>query len=331
MPVVKLKRMGATEQIDDYERVRKIHRVLVMHYVEGISQAEIAKRTGISHPTVNRLVKEGHERGFVQISVKSPFQSLFELEQQLVEAGGLREAIVTPSVSELEEVNLTTAGKAAAEFLLANLRDGDTVCVSGGQGVSAVVNALNPSHAYDVTVVPATGGVQGKHFIDVNHVAARLAAKLQGRAFQIHAPIFAASREERDVLMSLQSVREVLARAREARVALVGIGSVHSDKSTYFNLQTTGKLQLPDLGQSGAAGELVAHLIDRKGELCDYPLNERVVALTPAEFKAVPLSIGISAGERKAEPIASVLSGGFLDALATDEATAARVVDILKG
>ncbi len=182
-----------------------------------------------------------------------------------------------------------------------------------------------------MAVVPATGGVQGKHFIDVNHVAARLAAKLQGRAFQIHAPIFAASREEARRADVLAVGARVLARAREARVALVGIGSVHSDKSTYFNLQTTGKLQLPDLGQSGAAGELVAHLIDRKGELCDYPLNERVVALTPAEFKAVPLSIGISAGERKAEPIASVLSGGFLDALATDEATAARVVDILKG
>ncbi|MDQ6435421.1 sugar-binding transcriptional regulator [Mesorhizobium sp. LHD-90] len=322
--------MGATDQIDDYERVRKIHRVLVMHYVEGLSQAEIAKRTGISHPTVNRLVKEGHERGFVQISVKSPFQSLFELEQQLVEAGGLREAIVTPSVSELEEVNLTTAGKAAAEFLLANLRDGDTVCVSGGRGVSAVINALAPSRAYDVTVVPATGGVQGKHFTDVNHLAAQMANRLQGRAFQIHAPVFADTKQERDVIRSMHSVREVLARARDAAIAVVGIGSVISEISTYYSLRpsATGSA---DLSKTGAAGELVAHLLDRSGTLCDYELNERVVGLSLEEFRAIPLTVGISSGQRKAEPIASVLRGGFLDALATDEATAARVVDILKG
>ncbi|MGO4834076.1 MarR family transcriptional regulator, partial [Rhizobiaceae sp. 2RAB30] len=79
--------MAAPSQIDDYERIRKIHRVLVMHYVEGLSQAEIARKTGLSHPTVNRLVKEGHERGFVEITVKSPFQSLFDLEQRLMEAG----------------------------------------------------------------------------------------------------------------------------------------------------------------------------------------------------------------------------------------------------
>lgn len=319
------------ERTEDYDRLRKIHRVLVMHYVEGLSQAEIAKRTGISHPTVNRLVKEGHDRGYVQIQVKSPFQSLFELERELAAMGALKEAIVAPSASDQEEVNLRAVGKSVADFLLANLKDGDTICVSGGLGVSAVVHAIQPSRAYDVVVVPATGGVQGKHFIDVNHVAAQLASKLQGRAYQIHAPIFTASREERDVLLALQSVREVLARARDARIALVGIGSVHSDKSTYFNLQTADTMQLPDLGKSGAAGELVAHLIDRDGALCDYPLNERVVALTPDELRAVPLSVGISAGARKIEPIASVLRGNYLDALATDEATGTRVLDLLKG
>ncbi len=96
-------------------------------------------------------------------------------------------------------------------------------------------------------------------------------------------------------------------------------------------MATADTLQLPDLGKSGAAGELVAHLIDRDGALCDYPLNERVVALTPEELRAVPLSVGISAGERKIEPIASVLRGNYLDALATDEATGTRVLDLLKG
>lgn len=315
---------------EDHERLRRIHKVLVMHYLEGLSQAEIAKRTGLSHPTVNRLVKEGHERGYVQISVQSPLQSLFELERELAAASGLREAIVVPTASDKEAVNLQAAGRSVAEHILADLRDGDTICVSGGVGVSAVIQAMSPARAYDVTVVPATGGVQGKHFIDVNHVAAQLASKLQGRAFQIHAPIFAASRQERDVLMSLQSVSEVLERARQARIALVGIGSVQSEKSTYFSLRAPTGGALSELKQGRAVGELVAHLIDPDGALSDHPLNSQVVALTPDEIRAIPTTIGIAAGDRKIAPVAAILKGGYLDVLATDEATGSGVLDILK-
>ncbi|MDZ5450652.1 sugar-binding transcriptional regulator [Labrys sp. ZIDIC5] len=312
------------------QRLRRIHRVLVMHYIEGLSQAEIAKRTGLSHPMVNRLVKEGHERGYVRIEVKSPRQDLFELEQALARESGLAEAMVVPTASDQDSVNLQAAGRSVADHILTVLRDGDTICVSGGVGVSAVIEALAPTRAYDVTVVPATGGVQGKHFVDVNHLAAQLASKLQGRAFQIHAPIFAASRTERDVLMSLQSVGEVLDRARGARIALVGIGSVLSETSTYFSLHAPGAGGLDGLRQSRAAGELIAHLIDADGHLCDDPLNERVVALSPEELRAIPMTIGIAAGAHKAAPIAGILRGGYLDILATDEATGTHVLDILK-
>lgn len=323
--------MAGNDQADDFDRSRKIHRVLVMHYVEGLSQAEIAKRSGLSHPTVNRLVKEGHDRGYVQIKVTSPLQPLFEIEQRLIGMSGLSEAIVTPSASEQEDVNLANAGRAAADFLLSKLKDGDTVCVSGGQGVGAVIAALAPSRAYDVTVVPATGGVQGKYFTDVNHLAAQLARKLQGRAFQIHAPVFTASRAERDVLLQVQSVREVLAKARDAAIALVGIGSVLPEESTYRSLMPQGAQSKGELARIGAAGELVAHLISGEGGLCDYALNDCVIGLTLDEFKAVPLTIGISAGQRKAAPIAGVLRGGFLNVLATDEATGSLIIDILKG
>jgi len=321
--------MGAQGNTEDFDRTRKIHRVLVMHYVEGLSQAEIAKRLGLSHPTVNRLVKEGHDRGYVKISVNSPLQPLFDIEQGLLAASTLGEAIVTPSASQQQDVNLATAGKAAAECLLSKLKDGDTICVSGGRGVDALITALSPSRAYDVTVVPATGGIQGKFFTDVNHLAAQLARKLQGRAYQIHAPVFAASKQERDVLLSLHSVQEVLARARDASLAVVGIGSVLAERSTYLSLRP-GDQSAEQLAAVGAAGELVAHLIDAGGQLCDTPSNERVIGLTLDEFKAIPLTLGISTGARKALPIASVLRGGYLDALATDEATGTAILEILK-
>lgn len=312
--------MGMQGITDDFDRLRRLHRVLVMHYVEGLSQAEIAKRTGMSNPTVNRLVKEGHDRGYVEIKIQSPLQQLYEIEQRLVAASGLSEAIVAPSLFDQEDLNLATAGKAAADYLLAHLKDGDTICVSGGRGVDAVISALQPNRAYDVTVVPATGGVQGNFFTDVNNLAAQLARKLQGKAYQIHAPVFTTSRQERDVLLSLQSVSDVLARARDASIAVVGIGSVRDERSTYLSLRPGGEAEA-ELERVGAAGELIAHLLDRDGGLCDYEPNEWIVGLTLEELRAIPLSVAISTGERKALPIAAALRSGHVNVLATDEAT----------
>lgn len=310
---------------DNFDRMRKIHRILVMHYIENLSQAEIAKRTGISHPTINRLVKEGHERGFVEINIHSPIQQLFDLEQQLLERSQLKEALVTGTTSDQDDVNLAAVGQACADYLLSKLKDGDTICVSGGRGVDAVIAGLRPMRRYDVTVVPATGGLQGNFFTDVNHIAAQLARKLKGRAYQVHAPVFAQSENEREILMSLQSVNSVLERARKATIALVGIGSVNEGQSTYHSLRN-------DMGDPNevkkvkAPGELIAHLINADGSVNDYVMNSRIIGLTIDEFRAVPLKIGISAGPHKVKAISGILKGGFVDTLATDEKTAASVL-----
>ncbi len=46
---------------DDIAAVRQMHQALVLHYVEGKTQAEIAGELGLSHATVNRLIKRGHQ------------------------------------------------------------------------------------------------------------------------------------------------------------------------------------------------------------------------------------------------------------------------------
>ncbi|WP_246693600.1 SRPBCC domain-containing protein, partial [Mesorhizobium sp. M8A.F.Ca.ET.142.01.1.1] len=50
--------------------------------------------------------------------------------------------------------------------------------ITGGKAISALAENLQPERAFDVTVVPLTGGVQGKHYTDVNHLATRLAERL---------------------------------------------------------------------------------------------------------------------------------------------------------
>ncbi len=53
--------MQISNDFSRYEAERQIYAVLVMHFQEGITQAEIAKLTNLSHAKVNRLIKQGRE------------------------------------------------------------------------------------------------------------------------------------------------------------------------------------------------------------------------------------------------------------------------------
>jgi DNA-binding transcriptional regulator LsrR (DeoR family) len=148
-----------------------------MHFHEVIRQSEIAKLTNLSHAKVNRLIKQGREMGMVEIKIRSQYQSLFDLESRFKEVTGLETVRITPSTVANPETIIQQVGAAAARLLLETLRDGDTICITGGKGLSSVVEMLNPDRSFDVEIVPATGCVQGKHYTDVNHVATQMADK----------------------------------------------------------------------------------------------------------------------------------------------------------
>jgi DNA-binding transcriptional regulator LsrR (DeoR family) len=308
--------------VKDFGLIRQIHIVLVMHFVEGKKQSEIATLLNLSTAKVNRMIKQGRELGMVNISVTSPFQRLVELEQALSNKWQLENALVTPTVSNSLQTALQQVGTAAADLLVQNIRDGDVIAITGGKGVSALVENLNVERKFDVTVVPLTGCVQGKHYTDVNHVATLLAERLGGKAMLIHAPLFAENEKEKEMLFSLRQIREVFELAKSASLALTGVGSILTPTSSYYDLHPISAEDRKALIDRGAVGEFVAHLITENGELCDVDLNRRLLALAPDDVARIPKIIGIAAGEEKVKPVQAILNGKYISSLVLDEATA---------
>lgn len=311
---------------DEFDQQRQMYSVLVLHFIEGVKQSEIAEKLNLSHTKVNRMIAAGRKAGMVKISISSPYQRLVDMENEVSGRFGLKQAVVTPTVSDNPETTLQMVGRVAANHLLETLRDGDVIAITGGKAVSAVVENLESERRFDVRVVPLTGGVQGKHYTDVNHLATQLADKLGGTAQLVHAPLFAEDEQQRDLLMNVASIREVFDLARQATVALVGIGSVQAPGSGYYDLLPDPARGGQALVDAGIAGEFLAHLIKADGSLAEIDLNSRVVALDPADLANCPTIIGVAAGSLKAGPVAATLAGRFLTSLVVDEEIA-RALD----
>lgn len=309
------------------EQMRLIARVLSLHFEEGRQQSHIATELGLSSAKVNRLIKQGRELGMVQITIKSSLIRLFELERAMIDRWKLKSCVVVPTVAGSPEKTLQEVGKGAGGLLLDTLRDGDTIAISGGKSLSALIANLNPARTFNVDVVPMTGGVQGQHYTDVNHLATELSLKLGGQATLIHAPLHAANPEERDIIMSFASVREVMDKARGAAVALAGVGAVMGAESTYYQARRVSEAERKKLYQSGIRSEYLGHLINMEGKPSSSEYNARLVALPPHEAAEIPVTIAVASGEEKVEPMLAALNGGYFNSVVTDENTAREMLE----
>lgn len=305
-------------------------RVLTLHYMENRSQAEIAKLLGLSTTKVNRIIRQAREDGLVEVKLNIGNVGLYSLERSLVQSSGLKDAVLCPTVSDDPQVVLKFVAENAAGFLLDKLRDGDTICISGGKAVSAIVECIQAPHDFDVTVVPATGGVQGKHYTDVNYLATKLAEKLGGKSLQLHAPLFADSKEDREVLMKMRSCSEVMDRARSADIALLGIGSVSLGDESYFDLRHLSDEEKNTMVCNACISEVFAHLLNDQGQSCFDELNQKLVGLTIPELQNIPVSIAVASGMEKVTPISAAIRGEAVKTLVTDEKTAVSVMNMLE-
>lgn len=314
-----------------YESIRIINMILTLYYLEEMTQTEIAQRLGFSTAKVNRLLLQAREQGYVNITIKTPFQQLFELEDRLKAVFGLQDAIVIPAVAEASSTPLNALGNIASEFLLEHLREGDVLGVGGGSAVSAILQALAPTRKYDVEVVPLLGAVQGEITNDVNYLATHIAERLGGRAYQLHAPAFVDTREHGETLRSMGPVKEILDIARRANIALVGVGTVDAEVSRFVQFMALSADEMRSIAEScGGVGDINASIYNLEGQPCAHEYADRVVGLTLAELKSIPYRIGVAATAAKALPLYGALRGGYLHALITDETAARGILELFE-
>ena len=194
--------------------------------------------------------------------------------------------------------------------------------VSWGRTLADVIRNLRPGSVARLRVAQLSGGVNDPvPGIQGTDIARGLADRYpDSRVYYLHAPAIVASQAIYSAILSDPSVESALSAARRTQVALVGIGQI-TPAATMYRGGHVDEADWAILVRAGAVGNMNTRFFDAAGRPVPA-LEDRTVAITWAEMRAIPNVIAVAAGLDKVEAIAGALATGAVDSLVTDERTA---------
>ncbi|PHP65877.1 DNA-binding transcriptional regulator [Zhengella mangrovi] len=298
-----------------------------LHYAGGLTQAEVAKRLGVTSMKAHRLITRANQAGLVKVFIDGEVAECVALEAELSKRYGLDYCEVVPDI-DADDLPLRALGRAGAQFLRREMERSENLLIGIGHGrtLAASVEFLPRMSAGKTRFVSLLGGLTRKFAANPHDVIHRLAERTGAEAYVMPVPFFANTVEDRDVLLSQRGISDVMDLARSASLLFVGIGTAEPGAS----LVATGMIEpgeIAEVSARGGTGEILGHFFDARGNPVDTTLTERTLALRLDELRDRRI-IALAGGQLKVPAINSVLESRLLSGLITDERTARALVKL---
>ncbi|MGQ9494195.1 MAG: sugar-binding transcriptional regulator [Anaerolineae bacterium] len=310
------------------ERERLLVQTATLYYEQGLTQEEIAQRVGLSRSNVSRLLTEARRQGIVEIRIHAPLHTVPPLEEELRARFHLAEAyVMSSSGARSPDTVLQGLGTLAAEQVKRRLHHDMILGIGWGRALYETVNAFRRGPEYCVQVVQMMGGVGAVNpQIDGTELARRLAEALGGNFRYLHAPFLVESAATCRALKQERNVREVLELARQADLALAGIGAIQPELSGLVRAGYLTRDELLAAAQAGAVGDFYGHYLDIEGRVCQLELHERIIGIDLPSLRRIKCVLAVAGWKEKAPAILGVLRSGLVHILVTDDAAAHEVL-----
>jgi DNA-binding transcriptional regulator LsrR (DeoR family) len=305
-----------------------VTRMASLHYLEGKTQAEVALTLGISRQKVQRLLRQAKELGIVEIKVRNLNAVSLDLEKQLRSSFKLRDVIIAAShPAEIERRH--SVARAAAGYLERHLSDGAVVTVGMGRNTGDIPDFFYPSRSIHCTFVSAMGSSPHvRESINPNNICQKLAANSKGRAIYLHAPANVESKQVRDILLAQEAIGPIIAQAKKADIAVIGIGTPSED-ATLVRMDCISKTDAKQLADSGVAGDLLGTCFDEDGQVIATDMHGRLVGLTLEDLRYISTVIAVVSERGKSRAILGALRTGVIHILITETDNAMEVMRLI--
>jgi DNA-binding transcriptional regulator LsrR (DeoR family) len=310
----------------DWEYVHNASKVALLYYIERKTQEEIAKKLGLSRPSVSRLLAYARESGMVSIKLELPGQVFPQLEDALERSFSLEEAVVV-SAGESDTSLKQNLGIGGADLLSRKIQGIKVLGVSWGSTLYEVINSLPQEHSpSDLKVVQLVGGMNPVNsYIYADELAKILAAKFNGDAYLLRAPMVVDNPEIRGFMLNESHIKEVLSLARNSELALVGIGALGKD-SILFRSGCVSEEELVEIEKKGGVGDILGRFYNIEGEIIPSSLDERTIGIDLEDLRNIPYVIGVAGGKNKTKAILGALRMNILKGLVVDELVAREIL-----
>ncbi len=308
------------------DKKNKVVEAAKLYYLLDYTQNEIAKKLGVSRPTVSRMLQTAKKEGIVQIKISDTEENMESLEAGLEKKYRLKKAVVTPVPQHEDHIIKTTIGLKAAEYLDTIVKDHDIIGVTWGTTLYHVAVELKKKLVNNVKIVQLKGGISHSE----THTYVSEILYLFGKAFHttpLHLPLPAIVDQVvvKQAMMADRHIKRIIDTGKEANIALFTCGPVKSDsllfKLGYFTEEDVEMLY------SKAVGDICSRFFDKDGEICNDSLNERTLGIDLEELKEKEYSILVAGGSQKVDSIHGALKGEFANVLITDQYTARFILD----
>jgi DNA-binding transcriptional regulator LsrR (DeoR family) len=292
--------------LDLHNPFELVSRVASMYYLEEKSQIEVAKELGLSRQKVQRLLQQAKDQRIVEIHVHSVPILHVELERKLKELFGLQDVVIAPYHPD-ENYRRYSVARAAADYLERNLKDCSVVAIGLGRNTRETANFFRPTRQYDATFVSAMGGSPSLGAeINPSEICLKFASRIGRKAEILYAPAYLETRRAHDMLIAQETVKRTMDLARNADIALMGIGTATDDSI----LVQAGCLSLSEarrLRDMGVVGELLGNHYNEQGERVESDLNGRMISLSLDELRKIPLTIAVASEMEKSRAVLGAL------------------------
>lgn len=302
-----------------------------LYFVEGMTQAEIARRLGTTRLRINRILVESRRNGLVGITINSEFASCVALEHELVREFALKAAVIVPTPADQAQIPIVL-GRAAAEFVAHFLETHPIrgLGIGWGNTLREMLRSMRSGRYPELCVNSLMGGLT--HGIEINtfDIVSELARRLNAQCQYLAAPIYAGSARSRDTIMAQDVFREAFARIETNDLAVLSIGDM-TDRSMLVRYGLPNDVEMAALIAAGGVCDIIGQFIDETGRLIDHPLNQRAIALPLEQLGRIPTVVFAAGGRHKIAAIAATLRSGYCNVLVCDEDTARKAIALAQG
>jgi DNA-binding transcriptional regulator LsrR (DeoR family) len=295
--------------------------VSLLYYRDGMTQEAIARRLGLSRPTIVAYLRRAREEGITEIRIAGAAFSSNRLSRDLCEAFGLADVFVAPTQGAEDADDPKLGVRAAARIGAMALWDiaspGGRIGIAWGETLDLLVRAMPSGRIADLSIYQVIGAMRSPLMYAAEYSAIRIAAALNAACNTLHAPALLSTPEMAAALRREQIIAEQLEQFDYLSCIAFTVGgtgpTAHIAQAGLVTAEELGRLR--DLG---AVGVVCGRLIDCQGRIMDVALHDRMIGISSTQFLAVPTRLGVVGGLERLDALRAALAGQWITHLVVD-------------